>query len=105
MTFLTCKSRGDTPFEEPWWHVYTAEWCGCRLTVSDCPWFSDINISKGSVARRLRYGGILNYRFIKIFTVKFYGERYRQSVTASFWQSPAQSIVALLGTQCSFVSV
>jgi len=27
-------SRGDTPGEGPWWHVYTAEWCGCILTVS-----------------------------------------------------------------------
>jgi len=30
-------SRGDTPGEEPWWHVYTAEWCGCILTVSPPP--------------------------------------------------------------------
>jgi len=27
-------SRDDTPDEEPWRHVYTAEWCGCILTVS-----------------------------------------------------------------------
>jgi len=26
-------SRGDTPDEGPRWHVYTAEWCGCILTV------------------------------------------------------------------------
>jgi len=27
-------SRHDIPGEEPWWHVYIAEWCGCILTVS-----------------------------------------------------------------------
>jgi len=26
-------TMGDTPGEGPWWHVYTAEWCGCILTV------------------------------------------------------------------------
>jgi len=34
-------SSGNTPGEGPWSHVYSAEWCGCILTVSHiCPgWF------------------------------------------------------------------
>jgi len=27
-------SRGDTPGEGLWWHVYTAEWCGYILSVA-----------------------------------------------------------------------
>jgi len=27
-------SMSDTPGEGPWWHVYTAKWYGCILTVS-----------------------------------------------------------------------
>jgi len=35
MTFFdVMSSRGDTTGEGPWWHVYTAERCGCILTVS-----------------------------------------------------------------------
>jgi len=33
--------------------------------VSGCCWFSDINISPGSVATRLSYGGIFYYRFAR----------------------------------------
>jgi len=33
------------------------------IPVSNCHLFSDINISQGSVAMRLRYGGIVIYHF------------------------------------------
>jgi len=32
-------------------------------SFSDCRLFSDINISQGSVATRLTYGGFFNYHF------------------------------------------
>jgi len=34
------------------------------MDVSECRWFSGINISQGSVATHLRYGGMFDYRFI-----------------------------------------
>jgi len=33
------------------------------VRVSNCRLFSDINTSQGSVATRLRYGGIFSYHF------------------------------------------
>jgi len=33
------------------------------ISVSNCRLFSDINISQGSVATRLRYGGNFSYRY------------------------------------------
>ena len=34
--FKHAMSRSDraTPGEGPWWHVYSAEWCGCILSLS-----------------------------------------------------------------------
>jgi len=53
--FKTCVSTGDSLGEEPWWYVYTAEWCGCILTVSHITylpgWFpvAFLRISSSSV--------------------------------------------------------
>jgi len=33
------------------------------IPISNCHLFSDINVSQGSVATHLRYGGIFNYYF------------------------------------------
>ena len=55
------------------------------IPVSNCHLFSDINISQGSVATRLRCGGIFNYHFTANLSLSLTMKEFWKSV--KIWQS------------------
>jgi len=63
----------------------------CSAATDSSRWFSDINISQGSVATRLRRGGIFNECFIANFLEIVTVKELTQVVTAMKTRSHSQN--------------
>ena len=73
------------------------------MHISDCCQFSDIHISKGSVATYLRCGGIFKDEFVANLPLSLPVNKFRKSVNV--WGSYGQEFsVLFFETQCRFVT-
>jgi len=71
------------------------------IPVSNCHLFSDINISQGNVATRLRCGGIFSYHFTANLSFSLTVKEFWKS--AKIWQSYRHEFggPVFFGTQCT----